>query len=72
MEELFAKIFEALSSVEGSAVTIALILEFVWRLFPSKNPLSWLYFIAYAFKKAGEVLTKAGLVLDKILPQKLK
>lgn len=72
MEDLFVKIFEALSSIEGSAVTIALVFEFVFRMFPSKKPLSFLYALAYILKKSGEISIKVGELLDKILPQKLK
>ena len=72
MEELFAKIFEALSSVEGASMTIALVMEFVFRIFPSQKPLSFLYVLAYILKKAGEISIKIGELLDKILPQKLK
>lgn len=72
MEELFVKVLDAVSSVEGSAVTIALIFEFIFRLFPSQKPLSFLYILANILKKAGEIFIKIGVLLDKILPQKLK
>ncbi len=72
MEEFLAKIMEALSSVEGASVTIALVLEFVFRMIPSQKPLSIIYMVAAALKGVGEILVKAGHVLDKVLPQKLK
>lgn len=72
MEALFVKIFEALSSIEGASLTIALVMEFVFRMFPSQKPLSFLYALAFILKKAGEIFIKIGELLDKILPQKLK
>lgn len=72
MEALFVKIFEALSSIEGASLTIALVFEFVFRMFPSQKPLSFLYALAFILKKAGEIFIKIGELLDKILPQKLK
>jgi len=72
MEELFSKALEFISSIEGSALSIALVLELVFRLAPSKKPLSFLYVLASGLKISGELFIKTGKLLDKILPQKLK
>jgi hypothetical protein len=72
MEALFSKALEFLSSVEGSALSISLVLELVFRLIPSKKPLSVLYVVASGLKKSGELFIKLGHLLDKVLPQKIK
>jgi hypothetical protein len=72
MEDLFSKALEFLASVEGSALSIALVLEFVFRLIPSKKPLSILFFIASFLQKLGHFFIKVGEFLDKVLPQKLE
>jgi hypothetical protein len=72
MEELLAKALAFISSIEGSALSIALVLEFAFRLIPSQKPLSILYVAASALKKIGELCIKVGQLLDKVLPQKLK
>lgn len=72
MEELFEKIMSFLSSAEGASATIAIVLDFVWRLVPSEKPKSVLHMISYVAKKLSEVLAKVAEFLDKVLPQKLK
>lgn len=72
MDAIFAKALEFLSSVEGASATVAIVLEFVFRLFPSEKPLSVLYIVALVLRKSGEIFIKGGELLDKILPQKLK
>jgi len=72
MEELFAKILELLSSVEGASVTVAIVLDFVFRMIPSKKPLGVLHMIASSAKLLGQALLKLAALLDKVLPQKIK
>jgi hypothetical protein len=72
MEDLFAKILELLSSVEGASVTVAIVLDFVFRMIPSKKPLGVLHMIASSAKLLGESLLKLAALLDKVLPQKIK
>lgn len=72
MEELFEKVLAFLSSAEGASATIAIVLDFVWRLVPSEKPKSVLHMISYVAKKLSEVLAKVAEFLDKVLPQKLK
>jgi hypothetical protein len=72
MEELLAKILELLSSVEGASVTVAIVLDFVFRMIPSKKPLGVLHMIASSAKLLGEALLKLAALLDKVLPQKIK
>lgn len=67
-----------LSNVIGNAInapvlmSIAIGLEFAFRLFKTEKPKSVVYMIADGIKKAGEILTKLGALLDKVLPQRLK
>lgn len=72
MEEFFAKAFEFLASAQGASATIAIILEFAFRMIPSEKPKSLLYVIAYFCNKAGDLLSKIGSFLDKVIGQKLK
>lgn len=53
-------------------VSVAIALEFMFRLFKTEKPKSIIYMIADGIKKSGEVLTKVGALLDKVLPQRLK
>lgn len=72
MEELFTKALELLSSVEGSALTIAIVVEFVFRMVPSEKPRSILLLVAKACELSGKFLVKLSEVLNKLIPQKLK
>lgn len=72
MEELFNKAMEFLASAEGASVTIAIVMDVVFRMFPSKKPLSVLHMIAKGAGLIGKVLVKFAEVSDKVLPQKLK
>lgn len=72
MDELFAKLMEALSSVEGSVVTVALVLDFAFRMIPSKKPLSVLHVIAKGAGMVGEVLVRTAKLADSVLPQNIK
>lgn len=70
--EVFYKAMEFLSSVEGASVTIAVVLDFAFRMIPSEKPKSVVYLAAEIIKKSGEFLVKLGQILDKVLGQKLK
>ena len=72
MEELFNKAMEFLASAEGASVTIAIVMDVVFRMVPSKKPLSVLHMIAKGAGLVGKVLVKFAEVSDKVLPQKLK
>jgi hypothetical protein len=72
MEQIFNKAMEFLLSVEGASVTIAIILDFVFRLIPSDKPKSVIYLVAEVVNKSGEFLVKLGQILDKVLGQKIK
>lgn len=49
--------------------TVAVVLEFALRLFPSQKPLSILQLLAKGARSVGLILTKLADVLDKVLPQ---
>ncbi len=72
MEELFNKAMEFLASAEGASVTIAIVMDVVFRMVPSKKPLSVLHMIAKGAGLVGKVLVKFAEVSDKVFPQKLK
>lgn len=72
MEQVLDQISAFLSSALGSSATIAIVLEFVWRIVPSEKPRSALHLIAFVSKKVSEILAKVAELSDKVLPQKLK
>lgn len=72
MEGIYIKILDFLQSASGASATIAIVLEFAFRLFPTKKPLSVIYIIADAIKMLGQILIKASEFLDKVLPQRIK
>lgn len=60
-----------LVSAQGSASIIAVVLEFIFRMFPSEKPLSILHVVGAIIQKVGSICIAAGGLLDKVLPQKL-
>ena len=72
MEEIFNKAMDFLLSAEGTSMTIAVVIEFVFRMFPSKKPLGVLHAIAKGAELVGKILIKFAEVSDKVLPQKTK
>lgn len=72
MEQVLDQVSAFLSSALGSSATIAIVLEFVWRLVPSEKPKSVLHLISFVAKKLSEILAKVAELSDKVLPQKLK
>lgn len=70
--DIIAKIMEVLTSAEGATVTIAVVLDFVFRLVPTKKPLGVLQLVGKIASGAGEVLVKFGNLLNKVLPQNIK
>jgi hypothetical protein len=52
--------------------SIIIALEFAFRMFKSEKPLSIMYLVAGGLKKVGELCSKLGSLLDKVLPQRLK
>ena len=70
INHLLAVVSNALSAPVLASIAIAL--EFAFRMVKTEKPLSIAYMIADGFKKVGELLSKCGVILDKILPQRLK
>jgi hypothetical protein len=70
--EFFDKALSFLTTAQGASATIIIILEFFFRMFKTEKPTSMIYLVANCVKKSGELLTKLGEILDKILPQRLK
>lgn len=60
---------KALASVEGMTGTLIVVLEFVFRLLPTKKPLSIMHIVASVVRGVAAILTKLSALLDKILPQ---
>jgi hypothetical protein len=55
----------------GAILTITMVLEFVFRMIPSKKPLSILWIIAKLAGRLGGILVKFATLSDKVLPQKI-
>lgn len=72
MNELIVKALEFLTSAEGASVTIAIVLEVVFRLFPSEKPIGVILSVAAIIKGIGEVLIKLSNLVNKVIPQKVK
>lgn len=72
MEEIILKVSEFLSSAMGASATVAVVLEFAFRLLPSKEPLSVLHLVGKFARAIGGILVKCADFLDKVLPQVLK
>jgi hypothetical protein len=72
MNELITKALELLSSAEGASATIAIVLEVVFRLFPSEKPIGVILMVSGIIKGVGNVLIKLSSLVDKVIPQKIK
>ncbi len=70
--EFLDKILAFLSLAEGASVTIAVVLEFAFRLVKTDKPRSILLMVAAIAEKSGEVLTASAKFLNKVIPQRLK
>jgi hypothetical protein len=66
--EALVKANDFLSKDLGWAIPIiVIVLELAMRIFKTKEPKSLLYYGANLFKLLGEIFTKAGGLLDKVL-----
>lgn len=72
--EALNKALEAINHAMSAPVlmSVAIAIEFALRMFKSEKPLSIAYMVADGFKKVGEIMSKCGQLMDKILPQRLK
>jgi hypothetical protein len=70
--EFLDKVISFVGSIEGMTATVAVILEFVLRLFKSEKPLGILHFAAALVGKFAVLLTKIAQLSDKVLPQKIE
>lgn len=72
MESVLMSVLEFLNSMSGAAATIAVVLEFVFRMIPTKKPLSICHVISKVMRMVGDILLTVATLLDKILPQKVE
>lgn len=71
--EILEAVLAFLGSINGAAVaTIAIVLEFAFRMIKSEKPLGILHAVAAIIKKLAAVLTKIAELSDKVLPQKVE
>jgi uncharacterized membrane protein len=62
-------LFGTVKAAEASAVVLGIVLDFVFRLFKTKKPLSIAHLIGYMFNKVGALCVAIGNLFDKVLPQ---
>jgi hypothetical protein len=68
--ELLDKALALLAGIDGTIIAGAgLLLETVFRLLPTKKPLSILHIVSGAARKLGDLLKAVADLLDKVLPQ---
>ncbi len=73
MLALINQVLEFLNSLSGPVLAgAAVALEFILRFIPSAKPLGIAQAIGGALKGLGVLFSKAGEILDKVLPQKIK
>ena len=72
--EALNKMIEAINQAMSAPVlmTIAIGMEFMFRMIKTEKPLSIAYMVADGLKKVGEIMSKCGQLMDKVLPQRLK
>lgn len=72
--ETLNKIMEAMNHALNAPVlmSIAIGMEFMFRMIKTEKPLSIAYMVADGLKKVGEIMSKCGQLMDKVLPQRLK
>lgn len=66
------QVMKWLTSAHGASTTVAVIVELLFRVIPSKKPLSILRMVAGLAKLVGEILIKFSDLSDKVLPQKIE
>lgn len=72
--EVLNNVIHGIDKVSSGQLMASIIIavEFALRMVKSDKPLSVIYLISDGLKKVGELCTKLGLFMDKILPQRLK
>lgn len=72
--EVLNNVINGIDKVSSGQLMASIIIavEFALRMVKSDKPLSVMYLISDGLKKVGELCTKLGLFMDKILPQRLK
>lgn len=72
--EFLNKALESVNYIMSAPVlaSIAVGIEIVCRMVKTEKPLSIAYMVADGLKKVGEIMSKCGQLMDKVLPQRLK
>lgn len=72
MEEMLKKILELIPAANAGMITsVAVILDFILRMIPTKKPLSILHLAAASLHLIGAIASKAAALLDAVLPQRV-
>jgi hypothetical protein len=72
MLDIIEKVHSFLFTIEGSMATIGIVMEILFRFIPSEKPMGILILVASSLKGVGEILVKTSVILDKVIPQKIK
>jgi hypothetical protein len=71
--EILDQVLAVLGSINGAAIaTIAIVLEFAFRMIKSPKPLGILHLVAAFARKLSQVLGAVADLSDKVLPQKVE
>jgi hypothetical protein len=70
--EFLEKIMGFLNSIEGVAMTIAIVAEFILHLFKTEKPVGIVHGIVKMLNMVAALLQKIAVILDKIIPQNTK
>lgn len=71
LQSIVDMVLSFVASVEGQVSIVAVVVEFVLRLFKSDKPRSLLLVLSSALKGIGAMFSALSSLLDKIIPQRL-
>lgn len=71
-EESIGKIESVMGTMEAASGALALVMEFVFRLLPTKKPLSFAHLGVKFLRMVCRLFEKTADLLDKILPQNVQ
>lgn len=71
MIDILNQIYAFISqNIMASATVVAIVLEFVFRLIPTKKPLSIAWLVRDVMFSVSNICAAAAAYLDKVLPQR--
>lgn len=65
-------ITDQITALMISTGVVAVVLEFIFRLIPTKEPLSWAWLVSRTLRAISRLTDAVATFLDKVLPQQTK